>query len=133
MTDFVKTHATREALETLEGLISKDTRFRGLLDRLWEKAAEKNFDKESTDRIKSAYLSKAKTLLPTVIKKARNEALKGRKVSESDDDTDILETKTSDKRGPITPGRSTSPSSGKLKSAKDIPRGMSTLDVLMKD
>ena len=35
------------------------------------------FDKESTDRIKSAYLSKAKTLLPSVIKKARNDALRG--------------------------------------------------------
>lgn len=132
MTDFVKTHATREALETLDNLIQKDTRFRGLLDKLWEKAASTNFDKESTDRIKSAYLSKAKTLLPSVIKKARNEALKGRKVSnESDEDTDILEPKA--RKGPVTPGRSTSPSSGKYKSGKDIPRNMSTLDVLMKD
>lgn len=128
MTDFVKTHATKEALDTLENLMQKDTRFRGLLDKLWEKAFEKGFDKDSTDKIKSAYLSKAKTLLPTVIKKARNDALKGRK-SDLDDTLDIK----ADKKGPVTPGRSTSPSSGKFKSAKDIPRGMSTLDVLMKD
>ena len=130
MTDYVKKNATSDAFNTLEDLISRDTRFRGILDKLWEKAFEKRFDKESTDKIKSAYLSKARTLLPSVIKKARNEALRGlgsRSNGEEEIDT------TERKRGPITPGRSTSPSSGKFKSAKDIPAGMSTLDVLMKD
>jgi hypothetical protein len=128
MSDYVKTHATKEAFDNLETLISKDTRFRSLLDKLWQKAFESNFDKTSTDRIKSAYLSKAKTLLPTVIKKARNDALKGPK-NESREEEQLA----SDKKGPVTPGRSTGPSGGKFKSAKDIPRGMSTLDVLMKD
>lgn len=129
MTDYVRKNASREAFETLEGLMAKDTRFRGLLDRLWEKAFEKNFDKESTDRIKSAYLSKAKTLLPSVIKKARNEALKGlgKRVKEEEEET------STERKAPITPGRSTSQSSGKIKKAGDIPRGMSTLDVLMQD
>ena len=78
MTDYVKNHATQEAFDTLEDLISKDTRFRGLLDKLWEKSISEGIStKESTDQIKSAYLSKAKTLLPSVIKKARNDALKG--------------------------------------------------------
>ncbi len=131
MTDYVKSHATKEAFDNLENLISKDARFRSILDKLWEKAFQSNFDKPTTDRIKSAYLSKAKTLLPSVIKKARNDALKGLG-SRSTDDTEELQL-TSDKKGPITPGRSTGPSSGKYKNAKDIPRGMSTLDVLMKD
>jgi hypothetical protein len=131
MTDYVRKNASREAFETLEGLMTKDTRFRGLLDRLWEKAFEKNFDKESTDRIKSAYLSKAKTLLPSVIKKARNDALKGLGKRVKDDDESSEE--QTPKKGPITPGRSTSQSSGKIKKASDIPRNMSTLDVLMQD
>jgi len=141
MTDYVKNHATQEALNTLEGLMQKDTRFRGLLDRLWEKAFQSGFDKESTDRIKSAYLSKAKTLLPSVIKKARNDALKGlgsrngsnrEEVEEKADSSTVAS--SAQKRGPIQNGRSTSPnSSGKIRSPKDIPRGMSTLDVLMKD
>jgi len=131
MTDYVKKNAVREAHETLENLISKDSRFRGLLDRLWEKAFERGFDKESTDKIKSAYLSKAKTLLPSVIKKARNDALKGLGRRVSDDSDDDVPTS---KKGPITPGKSTSPSSsGRIRKASDIPRGMSTLDVLMKD
>jgi hypothetical protein len=127
MTDYVRKNAVRDAHNTLEELIGKDTRFRGLLDKLWEKSFQSGFDKESTDRIKSAYLSKAKTLLPSVIKKARNEALRGH-ARETDSLTDAPS-----KKGPITPGRSTSPSSGKYKSAKEIPRSMSTLDVLMKD
>jgi hypothetical protein len=129
MTDYVKGHAVNEAHDILENLIAKDTRFRGLLDRLWEKAYEQRFSKESTDRIKSAYLSKAKTLLPSVIKTARNNALKGLARRNSEEDTIEL----TPKKGPITPGRSTGPSSGKIKKASDIPKNMSTLDVLMSD
>jgi len=125
MSDYVKGHATNEAFDALEGLISKDTRFRSLLDKLWEKAFQTGFDKESTDRIKSAYLSKAKTLLPSVIKSARNSALKG-------SSNPYTENKPATK-GPITRGRSAAPSSGRIRKASDIPQGMSTLDVLMKD
>jgi hypothetical protein len=133
MTDYVRTHATAEAFQTLENLISKDRQFRGLLDRLWEKAFQTGFDKTSTDRIKSAYLSKAKTLLPSVIKKARNDALKGLGRRSAEQDDEAIEIQPATKRGPVTPGKSTPPSGGKIRSAKDIPRGMSTLDVLMKD
>ena len=131
MTEYMKNHATAEALETLDDLIQRDTRFRGLLDRLWEKAFHQGFDKTSTDRIKSAYLSKAKTLLPSVIKKARNDALRGMGRRVRDESDEVEETKA--KKGPITPGRSTAPSSGKYKNGKEIPKGMSTLDVLMQD
>jgi len=131
MTDYVRNHATTEAFQTLENLISKDRQFRGLLDRLWEKAFQTGFDKTSTDRIKSAYLSKAKTLLPSVIKKARNDALKGLGRRPADDD--VLEVESATKKGPVQHGKSTPQSSGKIRKASDIPRGMSTLDVLMKD
>lgn len=128
MTEFVKRHATNEAFENLETLISQDMHFRSLLDKLWEKAFQSGFDKPSTDRIKSAYLSKAKTLLPSVIKKARNDALKGSGQSFRSEEEEMPA-----KNGPITPGRSTAPSSGKIRKPSDIPRGMSTLDVLMRD
>lgn len=128
MTDYVRKTATREAFETLEDLLTKDRHFRGLLDRLWEKSFEKGFDKESTEKIKAAYLSKAKTLLPSVIKRARNDALRG--LGRKDE---IEETEPTNRRGPIQPGRPQAPSSGKYKSGKDIPKGVSTLDYLMKD
>jgi hypothetical protein len=136
MSDFVKKNANREAFETLEDLITKDTHFKSILDKLWERAFQKNFDKESTDKIKSAYLTKAKTLLPSVIKRARNDALKGSNGRSSErmaDSGSTSNTESASRRGPIQQGRSTTQSSGKFKSPKDIPRGMSTLDVLMKD
>jgi len=129
MTDYVKRNAIREATETLEGLIEKDTRFKVLVDKLWEAAFKDNFSKTSVDRIKSAFTSKAKTLLPSVIKKARNEALRGigRKVSADEVD------EKPDKKGPIKEGVPSSRSGGKVKDAADIPKGMSTLEFLNSD
>ena len=127
MTDYVRKNASREALEMLESVLSRDARFQVLKDRLWEAAFKENFSKIAIDRIKSAYLSRAKTLLPTVIKKARIDALKGlgKHVSEEE---------TPDK-SPITPGRPRSQESkgGKITSAKDIPRDMRTIDFLNAD
>jgi len=132
MTEFTKQHAVKEAYAKLDDLISKDRHFRGLLDRLWERAFESGFSRESTDKIKSAYLSKAKTLLPSVIKKVRNDALKGLG-SRSRNSSEIEERPT--RRSPFASGKSTTPtnSGGKIRKPSDIPRGMSTLDVLMKD
>lgn len=129
MSEYVKRNATREVLEGLEDLVSKDTRFRAIYDKLWERAFERDFDKESMDRIKSAYLSKAKTLLPLLIKKARNEAMKG--IARKSDNND------KDKKGPLPVGKtrtSTSLASGRANSnssaAKSIPKGMTTLEFL---
>ncbi len=126
MTDYVRKNASREAIEMLEQVLSRDTRFTALKDKLWEAAFQDNFSKVSIDRIKTAYLSRAKTLLPTVIKKARIDALKGlgKRVNEEEQAPD---------RSPITPGRPRSQESnkgGKIASAKDIPKEMSTLDFL---
>ncbi len=130
MTEFVRRHASNEALEELNRLISQDSRFKVLADKLWEKCIEENFSKVSVDRIKSAYLSKSKTLLPSVIKKARNEALRGmgRKVN------DNIEEESTPNKSPVTPGRPRSQQpSGKIRDAKDIPKGMKTIDFLNSD
>ena len=131
MTDYMRRNASREALETLEELISKDSRFKVLVDKLWEKAFEEKFTKVSTDRIKSAYLSKAKTLLPSVIKKARNEALRGmgKRVSDEEESEE-----QPNRKGPTKSERPRSPQhSGKISKPEDIPKGMRTLDFLMRD
>lgn len=136
MTDYVRKNAIREAYDTLESSIAADSRFRVVLDKLWEKAFSDDFSTESMDRIKSAYLSKAKTLLPAIIKKSRNEALRGLGKRVRDDDED---TNRKDKRGPLPVGKtrsvSTSPQSGKTTkdAARSIPKGMSTLDFLNQD
>jgi hypothetical protein len=133
MTEYVRRNAERDALEKLETLISKDSRFRTLVDKLWEKAYKDGFTPEAKERIKSAYLSKAKTLLPSVIKTARNEALRGTgKRVKDDNDSEIVE--RDNKKGPVSTGRPRSQTpAGKIKDAKDIPRGMKTIDFLNAD
>lgn len=128
MTDYIKRNAVREATERIERLIDKDTRFKTIVDKLWEKAAEKNFDKESVDKIRSAYLSKAKTLLLPVIKEARNEALKGMgKRTPKEDKND-----TPDKRNRNTNKDDDQPRSRK-NDGKKVPNGMSSLEYLMSE
>jgi hypothetical protein len=124
MSDYVRRNAIRDAFDDLEDTISKDTRFRAVLDKLWERAADNKFNKASLEQIRSAYLSKVRTLLPTVIKKARQNALKGSGKSHQEE---------TPHRNPITAGRSTTRTSGDNKKPSDIPAGMKTIDFLMQD
>jgi len=136
MTAYVKKTAARDAEETLQTLIDRDGRFRTILDKLWENAFKNNFNQDSQDRIRSAYLSKAKTLLPSVIKKARNEALKGSggrvsnnepDVEDDEDSTNKVPKKKVQSSGPINRGRTDKDK------AQQIPKGMTTLEFLNKD
>jgi len=119
MTPYVKKNATREALESLESLLDKDARFQTIINRLWEKAFDSDFSKSSLDSIRSNYLAKARTLLPSVIKKSQNEALKG--LGKKDD--------TTDRKGPLPKGRTSSDTSAN-KSSTTIPKGMTTREYL---
>lgn len=129
MTDYVKKTAIRDANEQLGKLILQDSRFKGIVDRLWENAFKNNFSKDSTDKIKSAYLSKAKTLLPSVIKKARIDALKGmgKRVNETNDSDEESPSVKSKPRS--NSGRESSPTTKK----GEVPRGMRSIDFLMQD
>lgn len=129
MSDYVKRNAVRDAITSLQGLLNQDNRFRALVDKLWENAANNNFSSESVGKIKTAYLSKSKTLLSAVIRKSRNDALKGMGKKVKDDDKD-----SSDKKGPVkSTSSSSSKSSGKMTKSSEIPRGMSSLDFLNSD
>lgn len=130
MSDYIKKTAVRAATEDLEKAIETDSRFKTIVDKLWEKAVAADFSKDSTDKIRSAFVSKAKTLLPSVIKKARIEALKGigKRVREdsNEDDNPKEKVQKRESRSPKNEGRNTSRSSG-----GKIPSNMSTLDYLM--
>lgn len=76
MSPYVKKNAVGDAIDKLDELINEDTRFKSYIDRLWENAFDKNFDADSMKKIRSAFLGKAKTLLPSVIRTIRAEALK---------------------------------------------------------
>lgn len=138
MTGYVKTAAIRDAHEQLNKLMEGDIRLKTIIDKLWESAFKSDFSQGSIDKIRSAYLSRAKTLLPEVIRKARNEALKGlgKRVASDKSDEETDETPTRRNRGSLPVGRSTSSSnSGKSASQKagEVPRGMKSIDFLMQD
>lgn len=126
MSDYVKKNAVKDAQDNLDSLLMGDSRFRTFIDKLWERAFDQNFSKKSLDDIKSAYLSKSKTLLPAVIKKARVEALKGLGKKETADREEPV------RKGPLPSGRAATQSSSSQKNAT-IPRGMSTLEFFNQD
>lgn len=118
MTEYVKKNAIRDAAERLEEAIGEDERFQSIKDTLWEKAFQNNFNQKSIQQIRSAYMSKARTMLSGIIKKARQEALKGQGRTKKEDIP---------KKG----GRRSATSSSK--SADAVPKGMSTIDFLNLD
>lgn len=121
MTDYLRKNATKDCLSSLDSAIAGDTRFQAVLNNLWKKAFENNFTRDSIEKIRSAYLSKAKTILPTLIQRTRSEALRGLSKNRED----------KDRKGPVTPGRSAAPTS--KESGTKIPAGMKTLDFFNQD
>jgi hypothetical protein len=129
MSDYVRKNASREAYEQLSDLMSNDSRFKIIVDKLWERAAREDFNKASLDRIESAFISKAKTLLPSVLKKARNEALRGmgKRVADKEEKDETPSKRKSSNREEKEPSRSSK------SDHKPVPTGMSSLEYLMSD
>lgn len=138
MTPYVKKNAEREAIENIYNLLGKDGRFNALKDKLWQNAHKKNFDSDSMDKIKSAILSRAKSLLPSVIKQARNEALKGmgkrvrENQSESESEESEVEVRPTVRSTERSETRKPTSSSSRGQASK-IPAGMSNKDYIMSD
>lgn len=123
MTEYVRRNAINDALQITHKAVQTDPVFRKQLDKLWKNAFDNRFKRESLERIRSAYLSKAKSILPQAIKKARNEAMRGLGQKSSS---------RTDRRGPMPIGKSTS-SSSKSGGQTTIPKGMTTLEYLNQD
>ncbi len=127
MTDYVKRTAIRDAMDDVESAINNDTRFKAVLDKLWEKAAKSNFSRASLADIKKAHLNKAKTLLRPIIQKHRSEALKG--LGKKDNS----EREEPERKGPVKMGRSGGADNTIKNKDTAIPKNKSTLDILMED
>lgn len=130
MTNYVKRVAVNEAMENVTKSIVMDTQFRRLLDRLWERAAENNFSKPSVEKIRSAYLAKAKTLLPEHIKKSRNSALAGLGKRVRDEGSEYRSNNSSNN----STRKTSPPSTIRGSNSKENPsKGKSTLQFLNED
>lgn len=77
MTPFVKKNAVKEVKDKLDSLLKSDSRFQAVLTKLWDRARESKYSRNSLDAIETAITSKSRSLLPTVIVSVKKEALKG--------------------------------------------------------
>lgn len=77
MSEFTRKNAIRTVHEELENVLQNNAQFQSFKDKLWAKAAEANYSRDSMQRIQSAYLSQAKALLGKILAKTRSDALKG--------------------------------------------------------
>ncbi len=123
MTAYVKKQATRDTMEAVDTAIQSDGRFTKILDDLWKKAAGANFSPASVNKIRSTYLSKAKTVLPSAIKKVRRESLQGLSSKGKADEED--------RKGPASKERRHTSTSSSRKSEDG--KGMSTVDFFNQD
>ena len=121
---YVKKNDIRDALEQVESVLEKDSSFKKIMNNLWRSAKEAKYSSSSLDRIKAAHLSKAKILLPSIIRNARNEALKG---------IGKVENGSKDRKGPIPSNRSSSSLNSRGNVVKEIPKTMTTKDFIMSD
>lgn len=122
MTDYVKKTAIKDVLALLDENLEGDTRFKSIINKHWEKARESKLSKDSLEKIRSTYLSKAKSVLPSLIQKVRNEAIKGlAKGNKAEVEEDKKETS------------SRSATTTRDKGKQEIPKGMSGRDYIMSD
>jgi hypothetical protein len=74
---FLSRSITRDIMDELASVLRDDPAHRSNMERLLKQAANNRYSTEWKDRVKSAYLSRAKLALPDIIKKVRSAALKG--------------------------------------------------------
>lgn len=134
MSEFVREAAVNKAKRQVQQILSQDTRFQAVMRQAWQKAHRSGYAKADRDFIQSKYESKAAQLLPTIINKVRAEALKsvGKRAN-----SENIEIREPQKRGPVAPGRSATPSNGGNNNTrngqKSPPKGQSVRDFLMSD
>lgn len=132
MSSYVKKNAINDAMRYLGELINQDKSVQKNLDRLWRAAYENRYSRDSTGKIQSYYLSRAKANLKQAIMKARTEALKDRPANrdkETDDETREEREETPALRRRIQTGR---PAPARTEKGQ-MKKGESVTDFFMRD
>lgn len=78
LTPFEKKMLIKEARTELDETLKKDTALQNTLKTLWDKAANDGYSPASKDRIKNAWLSRAKAVAPGIRNRLRDEAIGSR-------------------------------------------------------
>ena len=78
LTPFEKKMLIKEARTELDDALKKDTTLQGTLKTLWSKARQDGYSPASKDRIKNAWLSRAKAVAPGIRNRLKDEAIGSR-------------------------------------------------------
>ena len=125
---YVKHNVIRDVMSELDRQLVGDTRFRGLIDKLWLKARESSYSDTALNNIQTALKEKAKTILPGIMRAKKGEAMKGL-TSHRDDKRELPR---NDKEELRAPRKETT--LNRRDSDRNVPRqGESNLDFLMRD
>jgi len=73
-----KKNITRDVLESVDQALAADTQHMSLMGSLWARAKKSGWSSEFKERISTAYLSRVKVVAPSIVQKAKSEALKAR-------------------------------------------------------
>jgi hypothetical protein len=78
LTPFEKKMLIKEARTELDDALKKDTTLQGTLKTLWTKARQDGYSPASKERIKNAWLSRAKAVAPGIRNRLKDEAIGSR-------------------------------------------------------
>lgn len=118
LSNFDKKGIRRDALELLGNALENDRQHMSLMNSLWKRAANSGYPLQLRQRLVSAYLTKAKLVLPQIVKHVISEAKGGGKRRQRDDSDHQDEIRGDTRRRPS--GGPQSPSRGKTPNAKDV-------------
>lgn len=79
LSDYDRRNIQRDVLDEIDKALAADTQHMALMGSLWARAKKSGWQPEFMERITTAYLSRVKLIAPSIVQKARSEALKARR------------------------------------------------------
>ena len=130
MSDYAKKTLINDIISQVDKSLSADNGHMNVMNSRWLRARKEGLNTASKEKIVSAYLSRAKQVIPSIRDKARNDFLGIRRKS-SEAKSEEIDNKSS-KIKEVVSGRSGGNSSDKivLKPSRDLYRKMSDIDIL---
>lgn len=130
---YAKKNVVKEVMAELDRQLSNDVRFKGVVQRLWERAKENNFNDESQKHIKTALIEKAKTIIQPIMRAKKGEAIKGLSVR-SDKSRESSGNKREESRNTGEKRTSQKPTRSRSENDRMVPKdGESAYDFLSRD
>lgn len=93
MTPFIKDAAAKKIIASIGNLLSNNKQFQAEMKSMWNKVEKDGFRGEYKSRILTAYLARARVLLPAIRSKVKSEVLGNRSVDNSSDKVNGAEKK----------------------------------------